>query len=128
MLRSAFAFIAAPFVGVLAGGVAMSVVVPGPAAMFSLMYVLFGGFIACIATLIVGLPLVVALRRTARPLLPWLLPASFITGLVSLVGFQCILSAGGCSIGPVHNAIFGLVSSVVTAVVLNLLLPRHYAL
>ena len=96
--------------------------------MFSLMYVLFGSLVACVATLVVGLPVVVVLRHGARPLLPWLLLASLGAGLVVLVGLQCLLSPAGCSFGPMHNVVFGLVASVVTALVLNLLLPRHNAL
>src|SRR4051812_30602710 len=109
MLRTAFAFLAAPVVGSVAGGLAMSAAVPGPAAMFSVMYVVFGGSIAFAATLFVGIPTVAVLRHKVRSFLPWLVAVALTTSICIAVALQCVLAR--CSFGPLHNVVFAAVSA-----------------
>ena len=122
MLTRAVAYLASPVVGVIAGGIAMSFAVPGPAAMFSIAYAAFGASLAIVATLVVGLPAVALLRRIGKPLLPWLLLPAIAGALLFVLLLQCALATAGCGdTPPVHNLVFAVVSAVVTALLLCLL-------
>jgi hypothetical protein len=126
VLRTAVAFFFAPLAGAVVGGIVLAVVMPGNVGLLILMYIGAGSFIALSASLVVGVPTLLLLRRTGAPLLPWLLVVAVPSGWLCAVAVQCLLR--GCATGPWHGIVFALTTAAATAVVLSALLPSNRAL
>jgi hypothetical protein len=91
----------------------MSISVPAPAAMFCVMFAMFGAIFALGVTLTVGLPAVHLLQRLKKPLMPWLLAIALIAATLLLLGLQCSLAS--CGLPPMHSVIFAGSTATVTA-------------
>ena len=96
----------------------MSWLIPGSAAMFSLMYALFGALVAYAATLVVGVPAYLVLRKMERPMLPRFIAISLVTALAAATVVQCLFTNGKCEAPSIQNATFAVVSALVTAILI----------
>jgi hypothetical protein len=126
LLQTTFAFLASPLVGAVAGGIAVALATPGPAAMLGVMFAVIGGAVAVASALLFGLPTVLLARRASARRLPWLLVVSVPAGVLMALLVQCAISA--CAVGPAQNHLFGVVTGITTAFALHATLPREHAL
>lgn len=91
----------------------MSIAVPAPAAMFCVMFAMFGAIFALGTTLAVGLPAVHLLQRRKKPLMPWLLAIALLAAALLLLWLQCFHA--GCGMPPMHSVIFAASTATATA-------------
>ncbi|WP_143029143.1 hypothetical protein [Rhodoferax sp. OV413] len=111
------AFIGAPVVGSIAGGVAVFLSAPGSAAMLGVYYFLFGSIFSCAAALLVGAPTLMLLRGRAKHVATYFVGISIVIALLIATAFQSAL-IGAPELPSVRVAMFAVVSAVVTAVLI----------
>ena len=116
-LGTAAAFIGAPAVGAIAGGVAVALSAPGSAAMLGVLYSLYGLLFSYAAALLVGIPALVALRARTKHMATFFVGIAIVSALLIATAFQSIL-IGEPTLPSSRTAIFALVSAVVTAVLI----------
>jgi hypothetical protein len=126
VLRSVFAFLAAPVVGVAAGALVVAFVAPGSSLLVGGIYAAAGVVVAVAASVLLGLPTVLLARSGRAARLPSLLMVAVFAAPAAAFVAHC--SHWSCLAGPSVSFLFAIVCGVVTAVVLHALLPPENAL
>jgi hypothetical protein len=115
MIKTVFAYIAAPITGSIIGGFLMSLVVPTPSAFFCLMFTLIGAGVAIAATAVFGWMSLYVIKRFNLSLKPSFLLMAIIVSLIALALVQYATNSRG--IPPIQTIIFAFTTAIATALI-----------